>query len=123
MRIAIPKGRLQERALNVFAAAGFDVPADADLKTRKLVFRTGDVGVRGSAPGGLDTRGNVPGAAEVLATWKRPLLSKSLDGESLARNTGFPRRQSARALQRLAASPHPTCARTPTRLRRDRRYK
>ena len=51
MRIAIPKGRLQDRALNVFAAAGFDVPADADLKTRKLVFRTGDVGVRGSAPG------------------------------------------------------------------------
>lgn len=43
MRIAIPKGRLQERALNVFAAAGFDVPPDADLKTRKLVFERGGV--------------------------------------------------------------------------------
>ena len=34
MRIAIPKGRLQERALGVFEAAGFGVPAEADLKTR-----------------------------------------------------------------------------------------
>jgi ATP phosphoribosyltransferase len=39
MRIAIPKGRLQENALRVFAAAGLNVPAEADLKTRKLVFR------------------------------------------------------------------------------------
>ena len=39
MRIAIPKGRLQECALGIFAAAGFDVPTEADLKTRKLVFR------------------------------------------------------------------------------------
>jgi ATP phosphoribosyltransferase len=38
MRIAIPKGRLLEKALRVFADAGFDVPTDADLKTRKLVF-------------------------------------------------------------------------------------
>ncbi|MEK6372982.1 MAG: ATP phosphoribosyltransferase [Acidobacteriota bacterium] len=38
MRIAIPKGRLQDHALGVFAAAGFDVPDDADIKTRKLVF-------------------------------------------------------------------------------------
>jgi ATP phosphoribosyltransferase len=38
MRIAIPKGRLQEPALAVFAAAGYDVPDDADLKTRRLVF-------------------------------------------------------------------------------------
>jgi len=43
MRIAIPKGRLQDRALGVFAAAGFDVPTDADLKTRKLVFDRGGV--------------------------------------------------------------------------------
>lgn len=43
LRIAIPKGRLQDRALGVFAAAGYDVPADADLKTRKLVFDRGDV--------------------------------------------------------------------------------
>jgi ATP phosphoribosyltransferase len=38
MRIAIPKGRLQEPALGVFAAAGYDVPDAADLKTRRLVF-------------------------------------------------------------------------------------
>jgi len=43
LRIAIPKGRLQDRALAVFAAAGFDVPTDADLKSRKLVFDRGDV--------------------------------------------------------------------------------
>jgi ATP phosphoribosyltransferase len=38
MRIAIPKGRLQDKALGVFAGAGYDVPDDADLKTRRLVF-------------------------------------------------------------------------------------
>ena len=38
MRIAIPKGLLQDRALGVFAGAGYDVPDDADLKTRRLVF-------------------------------------------------------------------------------------
>jgi ATP phosphoribosyltransferase len=38
MRIAIPKGRLQQDALRVFAAAGFAVPSEADLKTRRLVF-------------------------------------------------------------------------------------
>ncbi|MEA2342684.1 MAG: phosphoribosyltransferase [Thermoanaerobaculia bacterium] len=38
MRIAIPKGRLQEPALAVFAGAGYDVPDDGDLKTRRLVF-------------------------------------------------------------------------------------
>ena len=43
MRIAIPKGRLQDRALGVFAAAGYDCPTDADLKTRKLVFDRGGV--------------------------------------------------------------------------------
>src|SRR5947207_4385645 len=43
MRIAIPKGRLQEQALAIFAAAGFDVPTEADLKSRKLVFDRGDV--------------------------------------------------------------------------------
>jgi ATP phosphoribosyltransferase len=43
MRIAIPKGRLQERALGVFANAGFDVPDDADLKTRRLVFDRGGI--------------------------------------------------------------------------------
>jgi len=43
MRIAIPKGRLQDDVLAVFAAAGFDVPGDEDLKTRKLVFDRGGV--------------------------------------------------------------------------------
>jgi ATP phosphoribosyltransferase len=43
MRIAIPKGRLQERALGVFADAGYDVPTEGDLKTRKLVFERGGI--------------------------------------------------------------------------------
>ena len=43
MRIAIPKGRLQDRALGVFADAGYDVPSDGDLKTRKLVFERGGI--------------------------------------------------------------------------------
>lgn len=43
MRIAIPKGRLQNDALRVFAAADFDVPGDEDLKTRKLVFQRGGI--------------------------------------------------------------------------------
>lgn len=43
MRIAIPKGRLQQKALAIFASAGLDVPSEADLKSRKLVFNRGDV--------------------------------------------------------------------------------
>jgi len=43
MRIAIPKGRLQDRVLGVFADAGYDVPDDDDLRTRKLVFDRGDI--------------------------------------------------------------------------------
>lgn len=43
MRIAIPKGRLQERVLNTFAAAGYDTPTETDLKSRKLVFTRGGV--------------------------------------------------------------------------------
>jgi ATP phosphoribosyltransferase len=43
MRIAIPKGRLQDRALDVFASAGYEVPSEADLKTRKLVFDRGGI--------------------------------------------------------------------------------
>jgi ATP phosphoribosyltransferase len=43
MRIAIPKGRLQDPALGVFAGAGYDVPDDADLKTRRLVFDRGGI--------------------------------------------------------------------------------
>jgi len=40
MRIAIPKGRLQDRALGVFAAAGYEVPSDLG---RRLVFDRGGV--------------------------------------------------------------------------------
>ncbi|HEX7829860.1 MAG TPA: ATP phosphoribosyltransferase [Thermoanaerobaculia bacterium] len=43
MRIAIPKGRLQDEVLATFAAAGYDVPTDADLRTRKLVFTRGGI--------------------------------------------------------------------------------
>lgn len=43
MRIAIPKGRLLEKSLATFAAAGCDVPDEADLATRKLVFHRGNV--------------------------------------------------------------------------------
>jgi ATP phosphoribosyltransferase len=43
MRIAIPKGRLQDPALAVFAAAGYDAPDAADLKTRRLVFERGGI--------------------------------------------------------------------------------
>jgi ATP phosphoribosyltransferase len=43
MRIAIPKGRLQDEVLATFAAAGYDVPSDAELRTRKLVFTRGGI--------------------------------------------------------------------------------
>jgi ATP phosphoribosyltransferase len=43
LRIALPKGRLQQPALEVFAAAGYEVPTERDLKTRMLVFRRGEV--------------------------------------------------------------------------------
>jgi len=43
MRIAIPKGRLQTEVLATFAAAGYDVPASADIRTRKLVFARGGI--------------------------------------------------------------------------------
>jgi ATP phosphoribosyltransferase len=43
MRIAIPKGRLQSNALATFAAAGYDVPTETDLRSRKLVFSRGGV--------------------------------------------------------------------------------
>lgn len=41
MRIAIPKGRLQDAVLATFASAGYDVPTESDLRTRKLVFSRG----------------------------------------------------------------------------------
>ena len=43
MRIAIPKGRLQERVLGTFAAAGYETPTADDLKSRKLVFIRGGI--------------------------------------------------------------------------------
>ena len=43
MRIAIPKGRLQSNALATFASAGYDIPTEPDLRTRKLVFSRGGV--------------------------------------------------------------------------------
>jgi ATP phosphoribosyltransferase len=43
MRIAIPKGRLLEPTLATFAAAGYETPTDADLRTRKLVFPRGGI--------------------------------------------------------------------------------
>lgn len=43
MRIAIPKGRLQLNALETFASAGYDVPSEADLRTRRLVFTRGGI--------------------------------------------------------------------------------
>ncbi|HUP50087.1 MAG TPA: ATP phosphoribosyltransferase [Thermoanaerobaculia bacterium] len=38
MRIAIPKGRLQEKTLALFAAAGYRVPDGEELASRRMVF-------------------------------------------------------------------------------------
>ena len=38
LRIAVPKGRLLEPSLELFAAAGCQVPEAVELKSRKLVF-------------------------------------------------------------------------------------
>jgi ATP phosphoribosyltransferase len=43
LRIAIPKGRLQAPSLATFRAAGFAIPDEADLATRRLTFLRGDV--------------------------------------------------------------------------------
>lgn len=43
MRIAIPKGRLQDNVLATFAAAGYDVPTESDLRTRRLMFARGGI--------------------------------------------------------------------------------
>lgn len=43
MRIAIPKGRLQSNALETFAGAGYDVPSELELRTRRLVFMRGGI--------------------------------------------------------------------------------
>ena len=43
LRIALPKGRLQNEALAAFAAAGYDIPTAGDLATRRLVFTRGGI--------------------------------------------------------------------------------
>lgn len=43
MRIAIPKGRMQNDVLALFEAAGYDVPGADDLRTRRLVFTRGGI--------------------------------------------------------------------------------
>lgn len=43
MRIALPKGRMLDSCLATFAAAGYEVPSDADLRTRRLVFARGGI--------------------------------------------------------------------------------
>lgn len=43
MRIAIPKGRLQDKTLALFAAAGYTTPTSDDLRTRRLVFARGGI--------------------------------------------------------------------------------
>jgi ATP phosphoribosyltransferase len=43
LRIAVPKGRLQDDVLGAFAVAGCSVPTPADLRTRKLVFIIDDI--------------------------------------------------------------------------------
>lgn len=42
LRIALPKGRLLDQCITLFAAAGLPVPSERDLRSRKLVFRTGE---------------------------------------------------------------------------------
>src|ERR1700694_844605 len=39
LRIAVPKGRLQDRVLALFGEAGYDVPAELELRSRRLVFQ------------------------------------------------------------------------------------
>jgi len=43
LRIALPKGRLQNETLAAFAAAGYEVPSESDLRTRRLVFIRGGI--------------------------------------------------------------------------------
>lgn len=43
MRIAIPKGRMQERVLATFENAGYEIPGEAELRTRRLVFSRGGI--------------------------------------------------------------------------------
>ena len=43
MRIAIPKGRLQNETLALFARAGYETPAENDIASRRLVFTRGGI--------------------------------------------------------------------------------
>ncbi len=43
MRIAIPKGRLLNETLALFANAGYQTPSEADIASRRLVFNGGDI--------------------------------------------------------------------------------
>lgn len=42
LRIAIPKGRLRDRTVEMFASAGLPMPDAAELDSRKLRFRSSD---------------------------------------------------------------------------------
>ncbi|MHB9001663.1 MAG: ATP phosphoribosyltransferase, partial [Thermoanaerobaculia bacterium] len=43
LRIALPKGRLLEPLLARLGDAGFDVPSDTELASRRLVFVRGGI--------------------------------------------------------------------------------
>ena len=43
LRIAVPKGRLQQPSLALFEAAGFRIPSMSDLASRRLTFEVGEV--------------------------------------------------------------------------------
>jgi len=43
LRIAVPKGRLQDRVLALFAEAGYDTPTEIELRSRRLVFQSAGV--------------------------------------------------------------------------------
>jgi ATP phosphoribosyltransferase len=43
MRIAIPKGRLQNETLALFARAGYQTPSETDIASRRLVFNGGSI--------------------------------------------------------------------------------
>lgn len=43
LRIAVPKGRLQKTVIALFREAGYPTPGEEDLRSRRLVFETGDI--------------------------------------------------------------------------------
>lgn len=46
LNVALPKGRLGEKAYKLLAAAGLECPSLLDTGSRKLIFENSDVGVR-----------------------------------------------------------------------------